>query len=65
MNTKDFGGEKMARKSFSISKIRSAMYQSAKILGDIEAVSKGPKAVEKRVKRRLFGKFFGRIMRKL
>ena len=55
----------MARKSFSISKIRSAMYQSAKILGDIEAVSKGPKAVEKRVKRRLFGKFFGRIMRKL
>ncbi|HQI93287.1 MAG: hypothetical protein KBE50_06175 [Fervidobacterium sp.] len=55
----------MARKGFSISKIRSAMYQSAKILGDVEAVSKGPKAVGKRVKRRLFGKFFGRILRRL
>lgn len=44
-----------ARRRSSIFKIRSTMYQSAKILGDIEAVSKGPKAMEKRMNWQILG----------
>ncbi|WP_430483508.1 hypothetical protein [Rossellomorea marisflavi] len=41
----------------SISKIRSALYKTAKILGDISAVLKGPKAMKRRVKNRVVGKY--------
>lgn len=43
-----------------IKKIRSILYGSAKLLGDINAVQK--KKVVRRVGVRLVGKLFGRIM---
>ena len=46
-----------------ISKIRSAMYKSAKILGDVDAVRKG--RVGKRIKNRILGRITGKILRKL
>ena len=46
-----------------ISKIRSAMYKSARILGDIEAVRKG--TVDKRIKNRIKGRIAGKILGKL
>jgi len=52
----------MARKSgFSISKLRRTLYSIARILGDIQAVSRGPKAVQRRIKNRILGKLFWRI----
>ncbi len=47
----------------SISKIRSILYKTAKILGDVNAVKKGK--VGKRVARRTAGKLTGRLLRKL
>ena len=46
-----------------ISKIRSTMYKTARILGDIEAVQKGK--VGKRVKNRIKGRIAGKILGKL
>ena len=36
--------------------LRSWLYWAARLLGDIQAVGKGPQAMERRVKRRLVGK---------
>lgn len=47
----------------SISKTRSALYKTARILGDIDAVKKGK--VGKRVKNRLLGKLTGKLLKKL
>jgi hypothetical protein len=44
---------------------RGFLYQLGRILGDLNAISRGPKAVNRRVKRRIAGKIFGRLMRKL
>lgn len=45
---------------------RSFLYTLAKVIGDFNAVRRGPKAIERRVKRRIVGKLIGRhIMRKL
>lgn len=52
----------------SISKFRGILYMTARILGDIQAVThkKDPaKAVAKRLGRRLTGKVTGRAMGKL
>ena len=49
----------------SISKVRSALYKLARILGDVTAVSKGSKATTKRVGRRAAGRATGRFLRKL
>jgi hypothetical protein len=38
------------------------LYRGARILGDIEAIEKGPTAVAKRVERQLLWRFFGRIL---
>lgn len=46
-----------------ISKVRSALYTSAKVLGDVDAVKKGK--VGKRVKNRVKGKIAGKILGKL
>jgi hypothetical protein len=46
----------------SINKIRKALYLTAKILGDINAVKKGK--VGKRIGRRFAGKATGRMLRK-
>lgn len=55
----------MARKRSTISQIRSILYGLARLLGDISAVSKGPKATAKRIGRRLAGKATGRFLGKL
>lgn len=47
----------------SISKTRSALYKTARILGDVDAVKKGK--VGKRVKNRLLGKLTGKLLKKL
>ena len=46
-----------------ISKTRSALYKTAKILGDVDAVKKGK--VGKRVARRLAGKLAGKVLKKI
>lgn len=46
----------------SINKIRSLMYGSAKILGDVNAVKRG--TIGKRIVRRIVGKITGRMMGK-
>ena len=50
----------------SINKTRGALYQIAKLLGDVSAISNGsPKKMAKRAGRRTVGKATGRAMRKL
>lgn len=44
-----------------ISTIRSILYGSGKVLGDVNAVQKGK--VGKRIVRRVIGKFFGSIFK--
>lgn len=46
-----------------ISKIRSLLYTTAKVLGDVDAVKKGK--VGKRVKKRVLGKIAGKLLGKL
>lgn len=46
-----------------ISKIRSLLYTTAKVLGDVDAVKKGK--VGKRVKNRIKGKIAGKLLGKL
>ncbi|WP_164474939.1 hypothetical protein [Indiicoccus explosivorum] len=46
-----------------LSKIRSVLYLSARILGDISAVKNG--TIHKRVARRTLGKAAGRIIGKI
>lgn len=46
-----------------ISKIRSLLYTTAKVLGDVDAVKKGK--VGKRVKNRVLGKITGKLLGKL
>ncbi|MBT2627194.1 hypothetical protein J7I81_17865 [Bacillus sp. ISL-32] len=47
----------------SISKIRSLLYKSARVLGDVQATKNG--TIGKRVARRAAGKATGKIMRSL
>jgi hypothetical protein len=48
-----------------INNVRGLMYQSARLLGDANAVSKGPTAIEKRVVRRVIGREVGKTMWRL
>lgn len=50
----------------SINKIRSALYFTAKVLGDVQAIRTGsPKKIGKRILRRGAGKITGRGLGKL
>jgi len=49
----------MSKKGLTIGKTRSALYKSAKILGDINSVKRG--TVGKRVANRVVGKASGRL----
>jgi len=50
----------------SINKTRGILYQIAKLLGDVSAITSGsPKKMAKRVGRRTTGKATGRAMRKV
>jgi hypothetical protein len=46
-------------------KIRRSAYRTARVLGDFEAVQKGPQAVERRVLRKVLGRLFGRLLRRI
>jgi len=54
-----------AKKGLTIVKVRSAACGVARLLGDVQAVSKGPKATAKRIARRVIGKALGRMLGKL
>jgi hypothetical protein len=54
-------GTKVRRRSL-ISAIRSWLYFMAKLLGDVSAVRKGPRAIEQRLMRRAAGKVTGRML---
>ncbi len=47
----------------NINKIRSFLYKTSKILGDVNAVQKG--TIGKRIMRRAAGKASGKLMRKI
>lgn len=53
------------KKGFTIGKARSALYGTAKVLGDINAVNRGtvPQRLVSRGLGRLFGNLLGGIMR--
>jgi len=55
----------MARKRSSISQVRGFLYGLARLLGDISAASKGPKATAQRMARRTAGKATGKMLGKL
>lgn len=47
--------------SDSLMSLRSNLYRSARILGDVQAVTSGnPKRIERRAKNKLIGRAFGR-----
>lgn len=47
----------------SLSKTRSILYKTARLLGDVDAVKKGK--VGKRAKNRALGKLTGKLLKKL
>jgi hypothetical protein len=49
----------------TLGKIRSMLYAIARLLGDINAVRRGPDAVAKRVARRAAGRVTGRMLGKI
>jgi len=55
----------MTRRRSEISAIRDWLYWLARLLGDVNAVQRGPHAIEQRVERRLVGKLAGRFLGKL
>lgn len=55
----------MARKRSSISSARSFLYGVARFLGDVQAASRGPQALAKRMAQRAAGKAVGRLFGKL
>ena len=50
------------KKGLTIGKTRSALYRTAKILGDINAVKRG--TIERRVTHRISGKISARLLSK-
>jgi hypothetical protein len=46
-------------------RIRSGLYRLGRVLGDVQAVERGPKAVERRVLRRTLGRLFEKILRRI
>lgn len=55
----------MARRKNTISQVRGLLYGLARLLGDIQAASRGPQAIAKRMARRAAGKAVGKAMWKL
>jgi hypothetical protein len=55
----------VARRKNTISQVRGLLYGLARLLGDIQAASRGPQAIAKRMARRAAGKAVGKAMWKL
>jgi hypothetical protein len=51
-----------ARRRSAISALRTRLYWLARVLGDVQAVRRGPEAVGKRLMRRAAGKMMGRLL---
>lgn len=49
----------------AFSSLRSLLYKLGRLLGDINAVSKGPTAILKRIERRALGRLTGRGIRRI
>ena len=49
----------------TIGKLRTMLYTLARLLGDYQAVRRGPDAIGKRLMRRAAGKMTGRMLGKL
>jgi len=49
----------------TINKTRGFFYQLARVLGDVNAVTKGPEAIAKRYGRKMLYKTFGKEVNKL
>ena len=56
---------KRRKKLFSIAKTRRALYKSARILGDVNAIKRGPKAIIKRTLRKQAGRGLGRGLKRI
>jgi hypothetical protein len=56
---------KRKRSTVKLWKVRRNLYRGARILGDVEAVADGPKAVAKRIERRWIWRIVGRLLRKV
>jgi hypothetical protein len=46
-------------------RVRRALYHEARFLGDVQAVTRGPKAVLKRAERRLAWRMAAKLLRKV
>jgi hypothetical protein len=44
---------------------RSSLYRFARFLGDLQAISRGPRGVAKRMERRALGRVAGRFINRL
>ncbi|WP_438313694.1 hypothetical protein ACP6EK_05125 [Candidatus Caldatribacterium sp. SIUC1] len=55
----------MAQRRDSLKTTRSFLYALARFLGDVEAATKGPEALGKRILRRALGKAAGGALSKL
>lgn len=49
----------------SIRPMRSGLYRTARLLGDLQALARGPRAAAKRIQRRLLGRMAARIIRRV
>jgi len=67
-NGKHFGDGTMipmARRRDPLAQTRSLLYALARLLGDVQAVRKGPRAVARRIARRAAGRAAGRLLGRL
>jgi hypothetical protein len=46
-------------------RLRRSLYRGGRILGDLSAVRRGPKAMVKRTERRFLGRLLGKLLRKV
>lgn len=48
-----------------MNKLRSWLYWAARLLGDVNAIQRGPEAIARRLVRKAAGRQFGKLLRKL
>ena len=53
------------KKGITINKTRGFLYQLSRLLGDVNAISRGPEAMARRYGRKMFHKTFGKGVNKL
>lgn len=48
-----------------MNKLRSWLYWAARLLGDVNAIQRGPEAIARRLVRKAAGRQVGRLMRRI